>query len=112
MKIEDWKKLLSILDSQYSIFLLEYPTMKNGRNKKIRENSERKVYNSIQLSCNWITDYPEAYQLLTGKDNTDFGRHIIWDEFSRPNYFGSDMSEFLEKIKDKIKSLEEKSDIE
>ncbi len=107
MTLDEWKKLYGILDNEHSTFLLEYPTMRNGRNKKIRGDAERKVNNSIRLSCSWIKRYGEAFNLLTGGDETsDFGRAIIWDEFIRPNYFGGDMSEYLEKIKKKIGQLE------
>jgi len=110
MTIDEWKKLYNILDAEHSTFLLEYPTMRRGRNKKIRATAERKVDNSIRLAKIWIQKYPEAFNLLTGGDDTsDFGRAIIWDEFIRPNYFGGDMTEFLEKIKKKIKSLEEEN---
>lgn len=108
MTIDEWKKLYGILDNEHSTFLFEYPTMRNGRNKKIRGDAERKVDNSIQLSCIWIRKYAEAFKLLTGgEESSDFGRAIIWDEFIRPNYFGGDMSEFLEKIKKKIGLLEQ-----
>ena len=110
MTIDEWKKLYGILDNEHSTFLLEYPTMKNGRNKKIREDAEKKVDNSIRLSCTWIRRYDEAFFLLTGGDEiSDFGRATIWDEFIRPNYFGHDMSDFLEKIKKKISLLEQEN---
>ena len=96
MTRDEWKKLYGILDNEHSTFLFEYPTTRNGTNKKIRGDAKRKVNKSIRVSCTWIQKYGEALILLTGGDKTsDFGRAIIWDEFVRPNYFGDDMSEFL-----------------
>jgi hypothetical protein len=106
MTIEDWKKLYGILENEHSTFLLEYPIMRRGKNKKVRADAERKVDSNIRISSMWIKEYPEAVNLLTGGDETsDYSRAIIWDEFLSTNYFGRDMSEFLEKIKEKIDLL-------
>jgi hypothetical protein len=110
MTINEWEKLYEILSNEHSNFLFEYPTMRNGKNKKIRADAERKVDNSIRLSTTWIRKYADAFNLLTGGDETsDFGRAIIWSEFIRPDYFGDDMSDYLEKIKKKIGFLEQEN---
>ncbi|MCH7411153.1 hypothetical protein MM239_17275 [Belliella sp. DSM 111904] len=107
MTLDNWKSLYKILDKQLSVFSLAYPTMRNGKNQKLREEAGKKVNNSIDVSSSWIRKYPEAFKLLTGEgDRSDYGRMIIWDEFIKPNYFEGDMTDFLEKIQKKIESLE------
>jgi hypothetical protein len=96
------------LDRIHNDFLLVYPESQNGRNKEIRKKAQKKVENAIDLAERYISQNQEAYILLTGGDNnTDFGRAIIYDEFTRSHYFGRDMYEFLDNIKEKIASFEE-----
>lgn len=107
MEKEQWQKLYEILDNIYSDFHFAYPDYKDGKNKKIRADAERKVDNAIRLADFHIKRNWEVYELLTGGEKIDgFGRAIIYDEFVLPRYFAGDLSEFLEKIKLKIKSFE------
>ena len=82
---------------------MNYSNYLNGRNKKIRNDAERTVNNAIQLADYHILKNEDVFNLLTGGNQiTDFGRTISYDEFLLPRYFGRDMSEFLNKIQDKI----------
>ncbi|MEQ8241756.1 MAG: hypothetical protein RIA69_21255 [Cyclobacteriaceae bacterium] len=104
MTKEDWQNLYNILDQIHSDFQNAYHDYKNGRNKAIRSQGERKVDSSINLADYHISKNYEAYELLTGIEGSDYSRAINYDEFKQPRYFGRDLSEFLEKIKVKIKS--------
>ena len=85
---------------------MAYPTYKNGKNKKIRAEAERKVYNAISLADSHVKRNWEVYELFTGGPETsDYGRAIIYEEFTRPNYFGSDLNKLLNLIQEKINSL-------
>lgn len=107
MDKEKWESIFKILDGIYSDFLLEYPSYKNGKNKKIRTDAERKIRLSIRLANNLIQNNPEVNYLLIGGDSvSDYGQTIIYEEFVKPNYFGDDMSDLLCKIQEKIKFLE------
>lgn len=55
-------------------------TFKTGK-PKIRTEADRKVDNAISLAVFHIRKNWEAFELLTGKDSTEFGRAIIFDEF-------------------------------
>lgn len=106
MNKKQWQDLHGILDNILSEFLMEYPTYKNGKNKKIRSDAERKIYNSISLADYHVKNNIEVYQLFTGgSEVSDYGRAIIYEEFTRPNYFGGDLSKLLMQIKEKINSL-------
>ncbi|WP_289665952.1 hypothetical protein [Flavobacterium panacagri] len=106
MNKKQWQDLYNILDGILSDFLFTYPTYKNGKNKKIRGDAERKVDNTIALADYHVRNNWEVYELLTGgSDVNDFGRSIIYEEFRRPNYFGGDLSKLLTKIKEKINSF-------
>ena len=106
MDKKQWQDLYRILNDIESDFLMEYPTFKNGKNKKIRADAERKIYNSISLADYHVKKNIEVYNLFTGGDNvTDYGRAIAYEEFTRPNYFGSDISKLLSQIQEKLNSL-------
>ena len=107
MEKEQWQRLYEVLDNIYSDFHFAYSDYKDGKNKKIRTEAERKVDNAIRLADYHIRRNGEAFELLTGGENIDgFSRVVIYDEFVLPRYFANDLSEFLDKIKLKIKSLE------
>lgn len=108
MTKKQWQDLYNILDRTHSDFLLSYPTYKNGKNKKIRNDAERQMDSAISLADHHIKKNWEVYELYTGgPDVTDYGRTVIYDEFRRPSYFGGDMSKLLEQIREVINSLEE-----
>ena len=108
MTKEDWEKLYGILENTYSNFRENYPKMKNGKNKKIRERASYNVDNEINLAIRWIENYPESFDLMTGENASGFDKAIVWDEFIRPNWFSDDMPRFLERMRSKIESIEEK----
>jgi hypothetical protein len=106
MTKEQWQNLYDILSRIHSDFLIAYSTYKVGRNKKVRADAERQIDNAISLADYHIRKHSEAFELLTGGDNsTDFDRAIIYDEFLLARYFGQDMGDFLKKIKVKIESM-------
>lgn len=106
MSKQEWENLYIILNDIHSDFLSSYRTYKNGKNKKIRDEADRKVDFAISLADKKIKNNWEAFELLTGgKENSDYSRSIIYNEFLLANYFGNDMSEFLKKIQEKITSL-------
>ena len=54
---------------------------------------------------------PGLYELITSPEDyalegkaTDFGRHIVWDEFKSVRYFSGDMQNFLIRLKKMIDS--------
>lgn len=101
-----WQNLYGILNQIHSDFYFAYRDSQNGKNKKIRAEADRKVDNAINLAVFHIRKNWEAFELLTGKDSSDYGRATIFDEFKLPQYFDFDMREFLEKIKLKIDSFD------
>ncbi len=106
MNKQELENLYRILDDIHSDFLLAYPTYKNGKNKKIRDDAEGKVDSAIRLADYHIKKNWEVFELLTGgKESSDFSRAVIYDEFLLPHYFGNDMSDFLKKIREKINSI-------
>ena len=106
MDKEQWQNLHNILNQIYSDFYFAYSTSKDGKNKKVRSDAERQVDNAIRLADYHIRKNWEAFELLTGGKEADgFGRAVIYDEFALPRYFGGDLSDFLNKITEKIKSL-------
>jgi hypothetical protein len=107
MTKEEWQKLYDILKIRYSEFLAEYPKIKNGKNDKIRKAALSNVNNEIDLCCNWIYRYYEAYSLLTGENFDDYAKSVNWGEFKESRFFINDMKEFLAKIKVKISSFDE-----
>lgn len=106
MNKQEWETLYTILDDLHSDFLMSYPAYKNGKNKKIRNDAERKVDNAIRLADYHIKKNWEAFELLTGgKESSGFASAVIYDEFILVHYFGNDVADFLKKIREKINSL-------
>lgn len=107
MNKKEWQNLYNILDKIHSDFLMAYPTYKNGKNKKIRSDTERQVDSSIRLADMHIKNNWEVYELYTGDPEVyDYGRAVIYDEFRMPHYFGGDLNKLLDMIREKIKTLE------
>jgi hypothetical protein len=107
MDKEECEKIHRILDDIHSKFLQDYYEYKNGKNKKIRDAAESKLANAIHLADFHIRNNVEVYYLLTGEDNNDYGRTIIYDEFLQFRYFGNDMRNLLTKMKKKIQSFDD-----
>lgn len=106
MDKKQWQDLYRILDNIHSEFLTEYPIYKNGKNKKIRDVAERKMYNAINLADYHVKGNWEVYELFTGgPDVSDYGRAVIYEELTRPNYFGGDLNKLLNLIREKINTL-------
>ncbi len=106
MEKKQWQDIFKILYDAYSEFLMEYPTYKNGKNKKIRSDAERKMNSAIRLADFHVKNNWEVYELYTGgPEVSDYGRAVIYEEFTRPNYFGSDINKLLNQIQEKINSL-------
>lgn len=105
MTKDKWKEVYSIFEKAYNDFQMEYPTSKNGKNKKIREASERRVDNSIQIVSTWMEIHPELMDVFTGKDARINDKAFAYDEFLKPRYFQKDMPEYLNRIKTHIDSL-------
>lgn len=108
MTKKQWQELYKILNDIHSTFVIDYQTYRNGKNKKIRSDAERKIFNAIHLADYHVKKNPEVYELFTGgADVSDYGRAIIYEEFTRPNYFGHDLNKLLNQIQEKIESLNE-----
>ena len=106
MDKKQWQDIYKILNDICSEFLLVYPTYKNGKNKAIRKEAERKVDNAIRLADYHVKKNWEVYELFTGgSDVTPFGRAVIYEEFTRPHYFGGDLTKLLGQIEEKINSI-------
>ncbi|SFN58286.1 hypothetical protein SAMN05444143_1284 [Flavobacterium succinicans] len=103
MDKEQWQNLYNLFDRTHSDFLLAYPQYRNGKNQKIRDTATREMDNAIRTADFNIRRNKEVYELITGGENvSDYGRTIIYEEFTRYNYFGDDMAKLLVLIKDKI----------
>lgn len=108
MTKKQWQELYRILNDIHSNFVVDYQTYRNGKNKRIRNDAERKIFNAIHLADYHVKKNIEVYELFTGgSEVTDYGRTIIYEEFTRPNYFGGDLNKLLNQIQEKIESLNE-----
>lgn len=105
MTKEDWEELYKILNSILDDFKINYHQMKFGKTKKVRNRAEYNVNNATDLAKTWITKYPDCLDLMTGEGATGYDKAIVWDEFFLSRYFGHDMIDLLNRIKDKIDSL-------
>lgn len=50
MTKKQWQELYRILNDIHSNFVIDYQTYRNGKNKKIRSDTERKIFNAIHLA--------------------------------------------------------------
>jgi hypothetical protein len=108
MNKKQWQDIYKILNEIRSEFLLAYPIYKNGKNKAIRKEAEYKIDNVISTADYLVQKNWEVYELFTGGPNvSDYSRAVIYDEFTRPNYFGGDITKLLGQIEVKINSFEE-----
>jgi hypothetical protein len=106
MNKEDYEKLHERLSKIQDDFHFQYSDMKNGKNKSIRDRAEKDMRHTMSLAETWIRKYPNAFDLMTSPNATDFDKAIVWDEFRSSTWFKTDMSELLNKLKDKIKTFE------
>jgi len=103
MTKEEWIRIRQSLEEIQSDFSRAYPEYRNGRNKQIRDNAERRVDSAIYRADNLITSNNDVYSLLTGGKNANgFDRAISYDEFKQPRYFDGNMSTLIAKINDEI----------
>lgn len=108
MNKKEWQNLYNIFDKIHSDFLMAYPIYKNGKNKKIRGDAERDVDSAIRLADMHVKNNWEVYELFTGgPDVSDYARAIIYEEFTKPHYFGGDLNKLLIQIREKINSIED-----
>jgi hypothetical protein len=105
MEKTDWQILYQDLNELHKKFYFQYKNYSHGKNKTIRAIGEREVSDIISRTKRLIAASPEAYTLLTGgPESDDYSRAIIYDEFFTPRYFGKDMGNFLDKIKEIVKN--------
>lgn len=103
MTKDQWKSLYKLLEQIYQDFEKAYHESENGRTKKIRERAHKNAKHEINMANMHIKDHQEAFDLLLGgKELSDYQKSINYNEFLRPKYFTTDMSIFLNKIKDII----------
>ena len=106
MNKEQWVQLQIKLNNRLLDFRLNYPLYRNGKNKKIRDEAERKVNLSKNYVCRFIEDTYEVYELLTGGDNvSDYGKAIIYDEFKQLRYFEDELQKIINEISKKIENF-------
>ena len=105
MNKEQWKSLFDTLDKLHSDFYLAYNDSQNVKNKKIKTEANENVDRIISRASHHISKNREAFELLTEKDPSIFGKNDIFQEFKSPGYFYLDLKEFLEKLKVKINSF-------
>lgn len=105
MSKEEWQALYSELDKIYSRFLIGYQVYQNGKNKKMREEGGKEADHAIFLANYHIQKTSEAFELLLGPVKDGFSRAISYAEFKQRRYFGGDLRDFLEKIKNKIQTM-------
>jgi predicted AAA+ superfamily ATPase len=101
MTKEEWQTLYNKLDEIHRNFEWAYSDYKNGRNKKVRTDAERKVASLIDLAERYLLGNEEAYNLLTGEQGSDYSRAINY-EFRQPRYFSGDLNKLLKAIETNI----------
>lgn len=107
MTKEEWIQARQSLEKINSEFSLSYPDYRNGRNKQIRAEAERKVDFAINRADNLITRNEDLYSLLTGGANvTNYERTISYDEFKQPRYFSGEMRNLIDRINEEIEKEE------
>ncbi|MEJ1241398.1 hypothetical protein WBG78_24845 [Chryseolinea sp. T2] len=104
MTNEEWKELHNILDQIYSDFYFAYSKYKTGKNAKLRDEGWKDVERLIRLFDLNVTKRYEAFELLTGDLESDQARVFIYDEIKQPARFGTELAQFLTKIKTKFPS--------
>ena len=103
---EDYIKLHKLLSEIYDEYNSESYEMKYGSNKSIRSKAERNANNLRKRAFNYINRYPKSIDLMINENSTAMDKAILMDEFNTSTWFDSDMSEFLDKIDEKIKLME------
>jgi hypothetical protein len=104
MTKDKWKEVQIIFEKAYNDFQMEYSTSKKGKNQKIREASNTRVDNSIQIVSTWMEINPELMEVFAGKDEGINDEAFDYDEFLKPRCFQKNMSEYLNRIKTHINS--------
>ena len=103
MTKDQWKSLYKMLEQIYQDFEKAYSESEKGRTKKIRERAYKNAKHEINMANMHIKDHHDAFELLLSeKELSDFQKAINYNEFLKPQYFTTDMSSFLNKIKDVI----------
>lgn len=87
------------LSGIYDDYYFASERAKNDRLKKDREKASNNQSNIIHRCERYIQNNPELFDFYISKNTTDFGKVIIWDEFFSLQWFGRDLSDLLEKMK-------------
>jgi len=105
MTKDQLKEALTKLKEFYREFSLEYNNYKNGKNKNIRENGYSNLKKTIQYTKKFLYSTEEILEILCNGDTSDYGRAIILDEFSSPEYYEKDMSKLIRDVEDKLDGM-------
>lgn len=105
MTKDQLKKALTKLKEFYREFSLEYNNYKNGKNKNIRENGYSNLKRTIQFTKKFLCSTEEILEILCDGDTSAYGRAIILDEFSSPEYYEKDMSKLIQDVEDKLEDM-------
>ena len=105
MDLQDLERHYKVLSEIHDRFRNGEREIGNAEDEGSREISEREMTTALSLSDNYISMNLELYNLITGGSNekiSDFSRSSLYEEFKSKQYFGRDMSNFLDDLKNLI----------
>ncbi len=101
---QDWEKTFKYLSDKRHQYDNYYRQYEYGKVKNQKE-ALREMDSISSLVKKYIKSSPEIYNLYFGENENMYGMES-WDELSKMLYFDTAIRDFLDKIEEKIKSLE------
>jgi len=104
---QEWQNILNKLNTLFNDFNTNFSFSKSGRNSKIRNEAEQKFMNAIRDTKELIYQNQEAYYLFVADKNIGQASAEMFHDLNLPEYFKTDISNFLINVKTKIQSIED-----
>lgn len=102
MTKENWKTHYNEIYDIFADFSTKYNITKVEKNKKIKQIAEISVHENISYAINIIKRNEETYKLLLGDYSNKSNEHFFLEELRKPYYFIKDISDYLNKVNNKI----------
>lgn len=106
MTLEEWNKLHAFFEDIDSEFYFAYSDYKNGSNKKLRGEAERKLRQVIDRADQKVRMNIEIYNRYTGGEGaTPYARACAYEDFKSYSFFRGNIGQIREIIQEEIKKL-------
>jgi len=106
MKLQDLERHYKVLSEIHDRFRTGERQIERGVDENEKVIADREMATALLLSDNYIGMNEELYNMITGGESdaiSDYSRESQYEEFKSRQYFGRDMTNFLDDLKSSIR---------